>query len=690
MVQVTPQDRIAELEQRLREAEETLDAIRNGDVDAVVVGAGTSGQQVYTLESADRPYRVLIEQMQESAVTLGCDGTILYCNQRLATLVGRLRNTLIGQHIQALLAPSERARFDDFLMLDASRSAEFNMIRQDSLEVPVTISMVELAVEPEQSRIICCVVTDLTVIRKRRDELASANILLANEIEVRTRAEASLQLALDAADMGNWDLDLVTGNLIRSSRYNQIFGHFNTATTWDPRITLSRFLPEDRPAVTEAFARARLTGVVDFEKRIRRPTDNALRWIQVRGLTYYRNATPIRIAGVVSDITERRLLDEQLRQAQKMEAIGELTGGIAHDFNNLLMIVAGSLDLLEIRVADNPGAQLYLRTARQGVSRGAKLTQQLLAFARRQDLRVEAVSLDELMATFQNLLDRAIGETVILKIAPAAGEWLCQTDPHQLETAILNLAINARDAMPQGGTLTIATATRTLDQGEGALLGGEAGNYVVVSVTDTGTGISPELITKVFEPFFTTKEIGKGTGLGLSQVYGFAKQSGGFVSIASALGQGTTVSIFLPRAIEQTQQAQDNSIRQEVKGRGTVLVVEDDHDVRQIASSMLRNLGYGVLEADRGYAALEMIEQHRSVDLVFSDVIMPGEMSGFDLAREIEAKYSQIPILLTSGYTGHAGSLEEGNGAARILRKPYSQIDLSIAVSAALQSPASP
>ncbi|TAL87455.1 MAG: PAS domain-containing sensor histidine kinase [Rhodanobacter sp.] len=693
MAQITPHDsfdsfdRIGELEQRLREAEETLEAIRNGDVDAVVVG-GTSGQQVYTLESADRPYRVLIEQMQESAVTLGCDGTILYCNQRLATLVGRLRSTLIGQHIQAFLGSHERARFDDFLALDASRSAEFNMLRQDSVEVPVTISMVELAVEHEQSRIICCVVTDLSAIRKRRDELASANILLANEIEVRTRAEASLQLALDAADMGNWDLDLITGNLTRSSRYNQIFGHFNTAKTWDPSITLAHFLAADQDAVTEAFARARLTGVVDFEKRIRRPTDNAIRWIQVRGLTYYRNAAPVRIAGVVSDITERRLLDEQLRQAQKMEAIGQLTGGIAHDFNNLLMIIAGSLDLLEIRVADNPGAQLYLTTARQGVSRGAKLTQQLLAFSRRQDLRVEAVCLDQLIATFQNLLDRAIGETVILNIAPAAGRWLCQTDPHQLETAILNLAINARDAMPQGGTLTIATETRSLDQREGALLGGKAGDYVVVSITDTGTGMSPDMLTKVFEPFFTTKEIGKGTGLGLSQVYGFARQSGGFVSIASVLGQGTTVSILLPRAIEQTRPRADDSLQEEVRGSGTVLVVEDDHDVRQIAGSMLRNLGYRVLEADKGRTALKMIEQHRSVDLVFSDVIMPGEMSGFDLARAIKAEHPRIPILLTSGYTGQQGPLEAVHGDAKILRKPYSQIDLSIAVRAALQPPA--
>jgi len=672
---------LAELQDRLREAEETLEAIRNGEVDAVMVD-GPSGQQVYTLENADRPYRVLIEQMQEGAVTLSEEGLMLYCNQRFATLVGSDRETLIGESIERFLASTEVMAFRRLMTSGrgAGRSAEFTLQGSNGLLVPVNVSIADLEVDEQMPNVLCGVVTDLTHSRERSHELAAANMQLANEIDERRRAEDSLQLALDAAEMGHWDLDLVNDTVTRSTRYDRIFGYADRARAWGLPMMLSQFIPEDRNAAQEEFLRAESTGFVEFERRIRRLSDGAIRWVQIKGRTFYLHDKAVRLSGVVSDVTERRQVEEQLRQSQKMEAIGQLTGGIAHDFNNLLMVIGGSLDMLDQRVAKNDKITRYLAAARHGVERGAKLNQQLLAFSRRQDLRAETICIEDLIDTFENLLDRAVGEAVTVNIEEAPEQWYCRTDPHQLETAILNLAINARDAMPQGGTLTLKTAIRKLDPQAATANGANVGDYVVVSVADTGVGMAADIVDRVFEPFFTTKEVGKSTGLGLSQVYGFARQSGGFVAIESHPGIGTTVSIHLPRATkpEATQAVASPSV--EVKGKGIVLVVEDDSDVRAVASSLLENLGYCVLEAETGSDAMKLIDRGERVDLVFTDVIMPGEMNGIDLVREMKVKHAGIPVLLTSGYTAQRIAMGELVEGLQLLRKPYTQVDLSIAV----------
>ena len=672
---------LAELQDRLREAEETLEAIRNGEVDAVMVD-GPSGQQVYTLENADRPYRVLIEQMQEGAVTLSEEGLMLYCNQRFATLVGSDRETLIGESIERFLASTEVMAFRRLMTSGrgAGRSAEFTLQGSNGLLVPVNVSIADLEVDEQMPNVLCGVVTDLTHSRERSHELAAANMQLANEIDERRRAEDSLQLALDAAEMGHWDLDLVNDTVTRSTRYDRIFGYADRARAWGLPMMLSQFIPEDRNAAQEEFLRAESTGFVEFERRIRRLSDGAIRWVQIKGRTFYLHDKAVRLSGVVSDVTERRQVEEQLRQSQKMEAIGQLTGGIAHDFNNLLMVIGGSLDMLDQRVAKNDKITRYLAAARHGVERGAKLNQQLLAFSRRQDLRAETICIEDLIDTFENLLDRAVGEAVTVNIEEAPEQWYCRTDLHQLETAILNLAINARDAMPQGGTLTLKTAIRKLDPQAATANGANVGDYVVVSVADTGVGMAADIVDRVFEPFFTTKDVGKGTGLGLSQVYGFARQSGGFVAIESHPGIGTTVSIHLPRATkpEATQAVASPSV--EVKGKGIVLVVEDDSDVRAVASSLLENLGYCVLEAETGSDAMKLIDRGERVDLVFTDVIMPGEMNGIDLVREMKVKHAGIPVLLTSGYTAQRIAMGELVEGLQLLRKPYTQVDLSIAV----------
>jgi CheY-like chemotaxis protein len=318
--------------------------------------------------------------------------------------------------------------------------------------------------------------------------------------------------------------------------------------------------------------------------------------------------------------------------------------------------------------------------ARQAVGRGAKLNQQLLAFSRRQDLHMEIVQINDLVPTFEHLLDRAVGETVKMEFIEEDALWLCRTDPHQLETAILNLAINARDAMPQGGKLVIKTANRLVDDALASQWGAAAGEYAVISVEDTGVGMSSEVLAHVFEPFFTTKDVGKGTGLGLSQVYGFAKQSGGFVAVTSTPGRGTLIEVHLKRTMEARPAVRQVAEAGLETGTGIVLVVEDDAAVRTTTIGMLEDLGYSVLSAETGRAALKIIHANAALNLVLSDVVMPDGMSGVELARQIASLRPELPVLLTSGYTAQRVIPETPAGELALLKKPFSQADLSIAI----------
>ncbi|WP_424630527.1 ATP-binding protein [Bradyrhizobium sp. SYSU BS000235] len=671
-----------ELISRLREAEETLEAIRVGEVDAVVI-AGANGQQVYALENADRPYRVLVEQMQEGAVTLSEDGLILYCNKRFATIVGEAHDSIIGENVLKFFDAGQRADLLNLIgaIVRPSAAGEFTIIDKSGLDIPVNISLIDLKVESGMPRMVCAIVTDLTFNRLRSRELGVANERLATEIVERRKTEENLQLTLDAAEMGIWELDLTNNQIRCSSRHDLIFGNETHFAFFDLELLTQCFVPEDRAKVTDAFVRAKSIGTIEFEHRIRRASDGAVRWVSVKGRTYYDGPSPMRVTGVTADVTKRREVDEQLRQAQKMEAVGQLTGGIAHDFNNLLMIIGGSLDMLGRRIADDARISNLLDAARQAVGRGAKLNQQLLAFSRRQDLRMEIVQVNDLVSTFEHLLDRAVGETVKLEFVRDPDLWECRTDPHQLETAILNLVINARDAMPEGGRLIIKTSNREADQTLSAQWGASAGDYVVVSVEDTGIGMSPEILNHIFEPFFTTKDIGKGTGLGLSQVYGFAKQSGGFVTVASTPGKGTLIEVFLKRSREARSAIHPTSAMSPETGTGIVLVVEDDAAVRATTSGMLDDLGYLVVSADTGNAALKIVQDNSAIDLVFSDVVMPDGMNGVELARRITSLRPGMPVLLTSGYTAQRALPEmPAGGGLALLKKPFTQAELSIAI----------
>lgn len=393
-------------------------------------------------------------------------------------------------------------------------------------------------------------------------------------------------------------------------------------------------------------------------------------------------------AKITRDITERReaeaklrLAQDQLARSQTMEALGQLTGGIAHDFNNMIMVVSGNAHILKQRVGD-PKDLRAIEAIENAASRGETLTRQLLAFSRRQSLNPSVISLRQRLAAFRDLLASSARGDIDLLVEVRRNVWPVSVDVHELELALINLVVNARDAMPNGGIITIAaTNVRLRPEDTPERLAGE---FVALTVSDTGSGIEPDILAKVFEPFFTTKQLDKGTGLGLSQVYGLARQSGGTATIASGLGEGTVVTIYLPRS-QQPLSSEAMTEGHLPRGSETVLVVEDNPEVEEIAGLLLTQLGYRVLHAPTAAAALEMLASAAAIDLVFTDVVMPGELDGVALARRISELYPDMAVLLTSGYAKARHTLEAG---LPIVRKPYQLQTLARAVREALDNPA--
>jgi len=377
-----------------------------------------------------------------------------------------------------------------------------------------------------------------------------------------------------------------------------------------------------------------------------------------------------------AQIERRERAETALRQAQKMEAIGQLTGGIAHDFNNLLQVIIGNLEVLQRRgVADSDDSKRMLSAAARNAERAAVLTQRLLAFSRRQPLDLKPIDVNKLVTGMSDLFHRALGETIRLETVLSPNLWRVAADGNQLENALLNLVVNARDAMPQGGRLTIETANTYLDEPYAHANELRAGQYVSVAVSDTGAGMSADVLDKVFEPFFTTKGVGKGSGLGLSQVYGLMKQSEGHVKIYSEVAQGTTVKLYLPRLVSK-EDSQPIVPEARTAPRGSIdriiLVVEDDDDVRAHAVAMLRELGYGVLEAVDGASALAILDSQPVVHLLFTDVGLPNGMNGRQLADEALRHRPRLRVLFTTGYARnaivHQGRLDAG---VELITKPF-------------------
>jgi PAS domain S-box-containing protein len=389
----------------------------------------------------------------------------------------------------------------------------------------------------------------------------------------------------------------------------------------------------------------------------------------------------IGFAKVTRDLTEKRVIEDQLRQSQKMEAVGQLTGGLAHDFNNLLTGISGSLEMMQVRIAQGRTGEIdrYFMAAQGAVKRAAALTHRLLAFSRRQTLDPKPTNVNRLLADLEELVRRTVGPAVAVEVVGASGLWTTLVDPNQLENAVLNLCINARDAMPDGGKLTIETANRWLDDRAARQQDLPVGQYVSVCVTDTGTGIPPEIIAQIFDPFFTTKPTGEGTGLGLSMIYGFARQSGGQVRVYSEIGQGTTMCLYLPRHDE------DAAIDEEVKlivsstppGAGeVVLVIDDEPTIRMLVAEVLADAGYAVIEAPDGPAGLRVLESNARIDLLITDVGLPGGMNGRQVADAARVSRPSLKVLFITGYAENAviGRNRLENGMF-VVTKPF-QMDL--------------
>ncbi|MQT12205.1 hybrid sensor histidine kinase/response regulator [Segnochrobactrum spirostomi] len=384
--------------------------------------------------------------------------------------------------------------------------------------------------------------------------------------------------------------------------------------------------------------------------------------------------------GFIRDLTSRKKIEEELRQAQKMEAVGQLTGGIAHDFNNLLTVISGNLEMLEMRLSE-PRQQALLREAQEAVDDGAKLIGQLLAFGRRQPLNPKLSDVGQLVANITELLRRSLGETIELKTVVNGALHQAMVDASQFQNALLNLALNARDAMPRGGRVTIEISNTFLDPDYAQMYPQvRTGDYVLVAVTDTGAGMTEEVKSHAFEPFFTTKDVGSGTGLGLSMVYGFVKQSGGHVQLYSEIGQGTSVRLFLP-AVRAATTDGDREVAAAMagipRGHETILVVEDDPRVRRVAVARLIDTGYRVIEATNATEALAALRESPDIDLVFTDIVMPGGMTGIELAREVRVLRPEVPVLFTSGYAEpNVAGREIGEGSSW-LKKPYTARELA-------------
>jgi PAS domain S-box-containing protein len=619
-------------------------------------------------------FSAVVESSNDAIVTELLDGTITGWNGAAERLFGYTAAEVIGKSIHLIVPPDRRDEVREIVERatggELIEQHETTRVRKDGgiVDVSLSISPIRLA----SGKIVGISKTAHDITERKRTQRA-----LSREIEERRRIFESSN-----------DLILVTdtrGNFIQvSPSVTAILGY-------QPADLIGRsareFIHPDDLEHTRREMRAARRGQHkrDFETRFR----------DAEGKTVALNWTgtwsePVRRHFFIGrDLTEKRAADALLRQTQKMDAIGQLTGGVAHDFNNILTVITGTIGILEEALADRPELANIARLIDEAAKRGANLTRHLLAFARKQPLQPVELDVNALVLESAKLLHPTLGEHIEISPLLAEDAWTALADPSQLTTAILNLAINARDAMPHGGKLAIETANVVLDESyAGKHSEVSPGHYVMIAVSDTGTGIPPALLERVFEPFFTTKEVGRGTGLGLSMVFGFVKQSGGHVNIYSEEGHGTSVKIYLPRATGLQQTPAEVLVSGNIEGgTETILVVEDDAMVRRYVMTQIQSLGYSTLEASNASEALRIIDDVAAIDLLFTDVIMPGAMNGRQLVEEALRRRPGLKTLYTSGYTEnaivHHGRLDSG---VLLLAKPYRKSELARMIRLALGS----
>ena len=626
-------------------------------------------------QTSDGRYRLLVEAITDYAIyMLDREGRVTSWNPGARRFKGYEADEIIGRHFSTFYTDAERSQnVPAQALAEAERTGRFERegwrVRKDGTQFWAHV-VIDAIRSPEGDLVGFAKITrDLT---ERR---AAETKLRESEEQFRLLVQSVTDYAIYMLDVGGHVASWNAGaQHIKGYAPEEIIGrHFSDFYTEADRAA-------GLPRI--GLETATRNGRWEHEgQRVRK--DGTAFWAHVVIDAIRDDAGKLLgFAKVTRDITERREAEAALQAAQatmirsqKLEAIGQLTGGVAHDFNNLLQVISGNLQLLSKDIAGNARAEMRVQSALAGVARGSKLASQLLAFARRQPLEPRVVNAGRLIKGMDEMLRRALGGEIEVETVVAGGLWNSLVDPDQLENAVLNLAINARDAMNGEGRLTIEASNAFLDD-EYVRQHDElsAGQYVMIAVTDTGTGIPPDILERVYEPFFTTKAEDKGTGLGLAMVYGFLKQSGGHVKIYSEVGAGTTVKLYFPREVA-SEDTLVGAPSGEIKGgEETVLVVEDDDEVREVAVSMLTELGYRVVKARDAASALVVVDSGIPIDLIFTDVMMPGSLRSPDLARKAKERLPNVAVLFTSGYTQnaivHGGRLDPG---VELLAKPYTR-----------------
>jgi signal transduction histidine kinase/CheY-like chemotaxis protein len=666
---------------RVRHSRDTLAAIK--DLDLAVHDAET-GQRGFLLTGDDlylRPYNTSIERIDllESNLKALLDGNSAQLD-RLAGLAPEIDAKI--EELRSTISLRRSAGFD----------AALQLVRTDNgrqLMQAITATIVDLEQAEQVSLDHGIAVAAREAAQLRWMSLGGAGIaMLLLLLSARWLARARLETA-EAARLQRQQADQLRTSLDSLSQGIGVFDADRRLINWNASFRALLDLPSALAVIGTAYAELcahtsadAAAPVLETEAQLRHetPTRSAQPVVYERttaaGRVVEIRRTPLRGGGfviTVSDMTQRVRTEDALRDTQKMQAIGQLTGGIAHDFNNLLTIIIGNIESVARRVID-PALTVRLDRAMWGAQRGAKLTGHLLAFARKQPLDPRPIDLSATLPDMVGLLKRTLGEHIDVRVVESVGLWHALADPVQLESAVLNLALNARDAMPGGGRLTIEIANRVLDE-DYARHHTEvtAGDYAMLAVSDTGTGMTAEVARRVFEPFFTTKEIGKGTGLGLAMVYGFIKQSKGHVNIYSEPGEGTSVKLYLPRAVAVAPQLRPPTPIEHTTGNARILLVEDDVEVRDITAGFLREIGHDVVEAGDGDSALRAFDAAGAAfDLLLVDVVLPGTMRGRQIAEWITQRQPSIQVLYMSGYTEnsivHHGRLDDG---VQLLSKPF-------------------
>jgi PAS domain S-box-containing protein len=623
------------------------------------------------LDSQSREQAALLDIANEAIMVKDLEGRIVYWNKGAERTYGWSAAEALGRKAVALLHNDAAQYLEAEMTLLAHGQWTGEMVKQTKDGRAITVEVRWTLVRNEEGRPKSTLIINTDITERKQ---AAATLRAAEE---------RIRFALQNANVGIWDLDYATGECrwseILESQCGLRPGTFGG--TFEAFVQLVH--PDDREAVREAVGNAMKSGAdFSYVHRVIWP-DGTKRWLTGAGrILLGERGEPVRGVGTYQDVTERHALEAQLAQSQKMEAIGQLAGGIAHDFNNLLTVIGGRSSLLLMKMRSDDPARKEIDLIQSTAQRAAGLTRQLLAFSRKQVLEPKPVNLQTLVDGVTPMLRRLIGEHIEVVIVSGHDLGQVMADPGQVEQVVVNLVVNARDAMPDGGTLTIETSNRTVK--EAGLRAPDrpvpSGQYVTLSVVDTGYGMDPATVTRIFEPFFTTKEPGKGTGLGLSTVHGIVHQSGGYLVVESAVGRGTTFTISLPRILDPVSVAR---VAQEPRlgllaGSGTVLLVEDDEELRRLASEILRTSGYTVLETGDPHEALTIGDSQEGViDLLLTDMVMPA-MRGTELAARLRESHPGLKILFMSGYVDETGASMRAGGPARpFLQKPFTPHDLT-------------